>query len=478
MKPISHFTKPVLAGLIFCSAIIGVQAASLPDFEKLAEDKSQTVVSVQTKAFASKFQRSNRNNPFGDFGLPFPFPDFGQRGQQPEGQNQDEEELAPLAGGSGVIISEDGFIVTNHHVIDEADEIEVVMLDGSSFRAELVGSDRKTDIALLKIQASNLVYSELIDDLSGVKPGQWVMAIGSPFQLNYSVTAGIVSAVGRNLTREEYVPFIQTDVAINPGNSGGPLFNTQGQVIGINSLIYSRSGGYQGISFAIPSDLVLEVVEQLKDNGSVRRARLGVFFQPMTKDMAEAFGMIEAVGALVSQVIAGSPAERAGIQAGDVILEFNGNPIKTANMLTKFVGFSPVGSKTPLVVFRDGSKLELEVELEYSPEELQEQKKAAQAKPKKLGTRIDILDISVRSLNAEERKKFALDYGVVVISHGSSSSSQRYFPIGSLIAQVKNTRIQSPEQLIQVIDSIPEGGLIPLLIKDVSGNSRWLSVVK
>ncbi len=327
------------------------EARGLPDFTQLVEKTSPAVVKINTLAK----QKSRRL--------------FDQR-QIPQGSLPDifRDLLEPqprdvAAVGSGFIISADGYILTNHHVVGEADEIVVRLGDRREFDAKLVGTDERSDLALLKIDANNLPYLKFAkpDEL---KVGEWVLAIGSPFGLDFSASAGIVSAIGRSLPTEKnenYVPFIQTDVAINPGNSGGPLFNLDGEVVGINSQIYTRSGGSIGLSFAIPSSVVTSVVAQIKEKGHVDRGWLGVVIQEVDKDLAESFGLDKPSGALVAQMEPGGPAAQAGVEVGDVIVEFDGLAVETSGDLPHVVGQTAPGEKVAMTVIRQGKRKALKV---------------------------------------------------------------------------------------------------------------------
>lgn len=326
--------NPLYIGLLslFAMASMSAKAMQLPDFTELVEDSSPAVVNISTEQLPSTAQGQSQLNPnakeLNEFFRHF----FGQQPLDKQPQRKQRNSL-----GSGFIISADGYVLTNNHVIDGADIIHVRLNDRREYEAKLVGTDKRTDLALLKIEAEDLP-TVTIGDSDNMKPGQWVLAIGSPFGFDYTVTAGIVSALGRNLPSDNYVPFIQTDVAINPGNSGGPLFNLDGEVIGINSQIYTRSGGFMGVSFAIPSNLVMSVVEQLKNEGRVTRAWLGVIIQDVSSDLAESFGLDRPSGALVSRVIPDSPAQEAGLIDGDIILEFNNEIIEQSSELPYRVG--------------------------------------------------------------------------------------------------------------------------------------------
>jgi serine protease Do len=351
------------------------RATALPDFAGIVQRNGPAVVNITiagTRKAAAEF--------------PFPFPfRFGP----PQGE-------VPMQGqGSGFIVSADGIVLTNAHVVDGAREVTVKLTDRREFRAKVLGTDPATDVAVLRIDAKGLPTVTL-GDPSRTRVGDWVVAIGSPFGFENSVTAGIVSAKGRTLPGDTYVPFIQTDVAVNPGNSGGPLFNLAGEVIGINSQIYSRSGGYQGLSFAIPTDVVMKVKDQIVATGRAQHARLGVSVQPVNQALAESFGLQRAEGALVAAVVPGSAAEKAGLQSGDVVLKFNDKAIDAGAELAALVGQSAPGDKARLQIWRKGAKQEIVVTLGKSEDD-----GAARASADKTGE--GRLGLAVRPLTAHER---------------------------------------------------------------------------
>lgn len=334
---------------------------NLPDFTDLVEKASPAVVNIRT----TERVKARGNSPEDDemaeffrrfFGVPMPGVPTPPRRGQPQQPPQGEEQSRGV--GSGFIISQDGYVMTNAHVVADADTIYVTLPDKREFKAKLIGSDKRTDVALLKIDATSLPRLPL-GDSDKIRPGEWVLAIGSPFGLDNSVTAGIVSAKGRDTG--DYLPFIQTDVAVNPGNSGGPLINLRGEVIGINSQIYSRSGGYMGISFAIPIDEAMRVSEQLKTSGKVTRGRIAVAISDVTKEVADSLGLGRARGALVGSVEPGGPAEKAGIEPGDIILKFNGRDIEKASDLPRMVGDTKPGTRVPLQVWRKGQARDVQI---------------------------------------------------------------------------------------------------------------------
>ena len=344
-----------------------VEARDLPNFSDLAEEASPAVVNI-----TSTREMKQRNSYGRGFGDPR-YEEFFERffGQQPRPSTPRENTRPVVSTGSGFIISEDGYLLTNNHVVEDADEITVSLGDRREYSAEIIGADPRSDVALLKIEAENLPILK-IGNSSNLRVGEWVVAIGSPFQLRFSVTSGIVSAKGRSIPNgsdSTYVPFIQTDVAINPGNSGGPLFNLDGEVIGINSQIYTRSGGYMGVSFAIPIDYAMDVADQLKENGYVARGWLGVSIQEVTSELAEALGMEVPKGALISQIIADSPAENSGLKEEDVILFFDGEEIFYSADLPLTVGAIRPDSKVNAMILRDGLKKTITVTVGELPKD-------------------------------------------------------------------------------------------------------------
>ena len=358
--------KSLLFPILLWGSLL-VEARDLPNFSDLAEEASPAVVNITSTREVK--QRNSYGRGFGDPR----YDEFFERffGQQPRPSMPRENTRPVVSTGSGFIISEDGYLLTNNHVVEDADEITVSLGDRREYSAEIIGADPRSDVALLKIEAENLPILK-IGKSKNLRVGEWVVAIGSPFQLRFSVTSGIVSAKGRSIPNgsdSTYVPFIQTDVAINPGNSGGPLFNLEGEVIGINSQIYTRSGGYMGVSFAIPIDYAMDVADQLKENGYVARGWLGVSIQEVTSELAEALGMEVPKGALISQIIADSPAENSGLKEEDVILFFDGEEIFYSADLPLTVGAIRPGSKVNAMVLRDGLKKTITVTVGELPKD-------------------------------------------------------------------------------------------------------------
>jgi len=428
-------------------------AAVLPDFVPLVEAAAPAVVNISTEREVS--QRQRQNNSFGFPGgeqLPELFRYFFEHqfpGQSPD--NQPRRAL-PQSLGSGFIVSQDGYILTNQHVVKEADKIVVLLNDRRQMLAELIGIDESSDLALLKIDAQDLPFLQLADS-SQLRVGEWVLAIGSPFGFDYSVTAGIVSAKGRSLDSEQYVPFIQTDVAINPGNSGGPLFNLAGEVVGINSQIYTRSGGFMGLSFAIPSNTAKVVMEQLRDSGVVKRGWLGVRIQEVNRDLAESFALDKASGVLVAEVMVDSPAEAAGIEVGDIITYFNDVEVQLSSRLPHLVGAVPPNQKAVVELVRDGKKLQLDVTIGLLPQ--QEQLAAADSRDDEPGLYSERLGLRVVVLDEEVRQQWRTRYGVMIKTVGDGVAAQLGLRPGDVITRLGGHTIETPEQFIKLVEQLP-----------------------
>ena len=434
---------------------LNIQSANnqLPSFSELAEASSPAVVNIsssKTVKGRGYGSRGFNNDPFYD--------DFFKRFfGEPPSQGQREREVR--SGGSGFIISEDGYLLTNNHVVDDADEIIVSLSDRREYKAELIGSDERSDLALLKIEAENLPVVK-IGKSNDLKVGEWVVAIGSPFQLNFSVTAGIVSAKGRSIPNgsdSTYVPFIQTDVAINPGNSGGPLFNLEGKVVGINSQIYTRSGGYMGVSFAIPIDYAMDVVNQLKEGGSVARGWLGVGIQEVTSDFAKSLGMSIPKGALVSQVMPGSPAEKAGLLVRDVIVEFDGAEIVYSGDLPQTVGSIKPGSKIEANIIREGKAKKIKIEVGKLPDNLSVASSSQGNKSRDLG-------VVVRELTFEERREMKLGHGVLITEvNPEGLAAQQGIMKGDIITYLLNQKIRNNRDLSNAIEKAKENSDVTMI---------------
>ena len=452
-----RYVLPLL--LLFYTA--GAAAASLPDFTELVQENSAAVVNISTTA-----KKDNPDAPGRSF-IPdvpedSPFYDFFRRffeEQLPENQGPPRE-AASL--GSGFIISTDGHVITNSHVVAGADEIVVRLSDRREFVAEIVGTDKRSDIALLKVDGSDLPVVKL-GSSADLEVGEWVLAIGSPFGFDYSVTQGIISAIGRSLPNENYVPFIQTDVAINPGNSGGPLFNLAGEVIGVNSQIYSRTGGFMGLSFAVPVDVVVNVYTQLRETGHVTRGWLGVLIQDVTRELAESFDMDKPHGALVAKVLADSPAENAGVEVGDIIVKYDGDEIAFSSDLPPLVGNSKININVPLEIIRGGKRKKLKVLIAELPEESQIAR----------GDNVDSqpgpsneMNLVVRELTEAQRKKLDLPKGGVIVENvmpgpGSVAGIRK----GDVILIVNNVNVESVSQFEQLLTELPRNRSVPILIQ-------------
>jgi serine protease Do len=421
-------------------------AAELPDFTRLIEEHSPAVVKI-TAVAKGDLARTQQQLPPNMEGLPDIFRELLERRQVP----RDRGSL-----GSGFIISNDGYILTNDHVVDQMDTITVILDDQREYTAKLVGSDERSDLALLKIDAKDLPTLTLAKNET-LKVGQWVIAIGSPFGLDYSASAGIISAIGRSIpsarSESNYVPFIQTDVAINPGNSGGPLFNMDGEVVGINSQIYSPSGGSVGLSFAIPASLAIDVVAQLKDKGRVDRGWLGVMIQDVDKDLASSLGMNKPVGALISEVDSEGPAAKSGLKAGDLIIKFNGNDVHTSSDLPYLVGRTAPKSKVPVVIMRKGKEQSLNVTVGILPVSPAEATIRPAAAPTE--NPVDALGLVIGNL--EQTQRGGAESGVIVRDVKSGSpAAEAGIQVGDVITQLAFSDIKSPADYAKIVKGLPK----------------------
>lgn len=452
-----------LMGLTLGFVAAGARAG-LPDFVDLIDKQSPAVVNITTTQDAPPMQRG-RKMPDQDEMMDF-FRRFMPDGEFRRFMPPDAPHgLPPKRGqGSGFIVSADGYIMTNAHVVDDADEVVVKLSDKREFRAKVIGSDARTDVALIKITAANLPRVA-IGDPGTLRVGEWVVAIGAPFGFENSATAGIVSAKGRSLPQENYVPFIQTDVAVNPGNSGGPLFNLRGEVVGINSQIISRSGGYMGLSFAIPIDVAMDVAEQLKSSGKVSRGRLGIVIQEVTADLADSFGLKSPHGALVADVEAGSPADKAGLQTSDIVLKFNGKPVNSSIDLPRMVGATKPGSTATLTVWRKGAMKELPVTVGEIKDD-----KTAQAPEEKQANRAGLV---VGKLSDEQKKLLKITSGVLV-EEASGAASRAGIQTGDVILAVNNHEVNSAEELSRLLNE-PNRKSAAVLVKR-GDNSHYVSL--
>jgi len=433
--------------------------AQLPDFTELVEKQGSTVVNISTTQSpraqgAPQSPQLREDDPFYDFFRRFA-PNPGPR------------EFQSNSLGSGFIITTDGFVLTNAHVVEAADEITVKLNDKREFKAKVIGSDRRTDIALLKIEAAGLPAVKF-GDPNKLKVGEWVIAIGSPFGFENSVTAGIVSAKGRSLPQENFVPFIQTDAAVNPGNSGGPLFNMRGEVIGINSQIYSRTGGFMGLSFAIPIDVANDIAGQLKSTGKITRGRIGVVIQPVTKELAESFGLVKPIGALVSSVEKGSPAEKAGIEAGDVILKFDSKTVASSEDLPRLVGATKPGSKAVVQIMRNKVSKDVNLVVGEMPDETrsaQRQQRRGQPGGKPPAEAVTRMGMTLSESTLQQREQLNIAGGVVVDEVTPGAASRAGIRKGDIILAINNQDIKSLEQFGQLLGQFEKGKIVALLVR-------------
>ncbi len=454
---------------LFFLVPLGV-AAQLPDFTELVEKQGTAVVNISTTQsargpLASQIPNLQEDDPFYEFFRRF-VPNPGPR------------EFQSQSLGSGFIISADGYIMTNAHVIDAADEVTVKLTDKREFKAKVIGADKRTDVALIKIDAAGLPVVK-VGDPAKLRVGEWVVAIGSPFGFENTVTAGIVSAKGRSLPQENFVPFIQTDVAVNPGNSGGPLFNLRGEVVGINSQIYSRTGGFMGLSFAIPIDVASNIAQQLRTTGKVTRGRIGVVIQPVTKELAESFNLSKAQGALVNSVEKGGPADKAGIEPGDVILKFDSHTVNSSEDLPRMVGGTRPGSRVAIQIWRNKAVRDLQITVA----ELQDERATRQSRrggkpptaaPAQFG-------MTLSELTDAKRNELRIEGGVMV-ENAQGAAARAGIRRGDIILSVNNQMVKSVDQLFQAMSQFEKGSIVALRIRrgsnslyvpfQIDGNSR------
>ena len=438
-------------------------ASVLPELTTLIKQNSPAVVNISVEASAA----SKRTG-----GLPDGLPPELERFFRGLPGGEEPESRRARASGSGFIISADGYVVTNAHVVEDAKSILVGLNDRRELPAEVIGIDTLSDIAVLKVKAENLPTVQL-GDSNALEVGQWVVAIGAPFGLDLTATQGIVSALSRSLPDGTYVPFIQTDVAVNPGNSGGPLFDLSGRVIGVNSQIYSRSGGYMGISFAIPINVAKTVIEQLKSKGKVDRGWLGVAIQDMSQDLASSFNLNQPDGALVSSVQAGSPADKAGVQAGDVIVGFGEGKVKSSSDLPLLVGNTPVGTQVPLKLLRAGAEKTLNVTIAKLGDDKEETSPVAKTQGES-----GMLGLMVSTLSSEELKSSKLSHGVVVEQvMADGPAEQAGLTVGDVIVSVNNQPVTSAADLKTAVQAAPAGKPIAMLIMQ-GEQTRFVAVNK
>ena len=466
--------RTFIAAGFLATACLGsgpVAARSLPDFTDLVEQNRAAVVNISTtqrRTVPTDRPRMPRGFEMPDLPEDSPFREFFRRFF---GEGEIEEFDAQSLG-SGFIISQDGFIISNNHVVRNADEVIVRLSDRREYKAIVVGTDEPSDVALLKIDAEGLPAVRLGIGYE-LKVGEWVLAIGSPFGFDHSVTAGIVSAKGRSLPRENYVPFIQTDVAINPGNSGGPLFNLQGEVVGVNSQIFSRTGGFMGLSFAIPIDVAVDVADQLREKGHVSRGWLGVLIQDVTRELAESFGMAKPQGALVAKVLDGSPAARAGFEVGDILLSFDEHAIERSSDLPPIVGRTRVGREVAVEILRGGESMTLMVTTDELPAEDDLQVATARAPDDVEATR---LGLAVRDMNDEERASVdAADRGVVVSKVSNGPAERAGIREGDLILMLNNEKVTSSDDFKRLVAELPQGKAVSVLVQR-QGNPIFLAL--
>ena len=450
-----HLTFVALLSLSFTAR------SALPEFTEIVAEAKDSVVNISTKTLPKR--SSSRQNRGPSIPPDSPFGELFEKFFDPEDFERRRRDGRSL--GSGFIISDDGYILTNHHVIADADEVIVRMSNRKEYLARVVGSDKASDVAVLKVEAEDLPMLE-IGDSDALQVGEWVLAIGSPFGFDHSVTAGIVSAKGRSLPSDNYVPFIQTDVAINPGNSGGPLFNLDGEVIGINSQIYSRTGGFMGLSFAIPIELAVDIATQIRKTGTVSRGWLGVLIQEVTRELAESFGMENPHGALVSKVLDGSPAAAAGLRVGDVIVEFNGETVSRSSALPPLVGRSSVGVDAEVMVIRDRKLQRIAVRIEQLPGSITQ----AALTPEAEEAGENLLGLKVEPLDEAVRKRLKLESGVQVVEINEIGPAGEAGIIkGDVITMIDNQEVESIGDFETIAGALEAGKSVAILVQRSTG---------
>ena len=459
MKKFLIVTSMVLT-LATSAVSVPAMAKDVVDVADLVETHGPAVVNVST----TKLIKRNSGP-----AVPFVIPgdeqmqEFFRRFFPPNVPGGPGQDIPARGAGSGFIVSSDGYILTNAHVVSGADEVIVKLIDKRKFTAKVIGTDTRTDVAVLKITSPSKLPVVKLGNPAQLRVGEAVAAIGSPFGFENSVTAGIVSAKGRTLPSESYVPFIQTDVPINPGNSGGPLFNMRGEVVGINSQIYSRSGGYQGVSFAIPIDVAMEVVNQLKTGNKISRGWLGVIIQEVSSDLADSFGLDRPRGALVSQVTPGSPAEKSGLQASDVILSFAGKPVEDSSDLPRMVGMTKPGVKVPVQVWRRGAMKEISVVLGELPTD------EALAQGGQDNRAYSRGGLALSNLTPEQRRALKIDHGLLV-EETTGDAARAGIRTGDIILAVNNTTMRTVEDFRKIIATIPKGKSAAILVRRGDGS--------
>jgi len=442
--------------LVLCLGVLwvgGAQSRELPDFAELVEKQGPAVVNISTTQ-VTRNQPGFPAIPEGD-----PFYEFFRRFAPQMPRERESQSL-----GSGFIISADGYIMTNAHVVDRAEKITVRLTDKREFLAQVIGADKRTDVALLKIEANGLPTLSM-GDPGELRVGEWVVAIGSPFGFDSSVTAGIVSAKGRSLPQDNFVPFIQTDVAINPGNSGGPLFNMDGEVVGINSQIYTRSGGSMGLSFAIPIDVATQVTDQLRSAGKVTRGRIGVTIQELTRELAESFGLSKPSGALISSVEKNAPADKAGIEASDVILKFDGKQVENSSDLPRIVAATRPGSKVTVELWHKGKAKQVMLAVGEMPEEGRQANLAGKKQADDETGTIARLGVVVSELEKDQLQELELRGGLLVEDVRGNAARAAGLNPGDVLIKVGNAEIRSLEQFSKIIMQAEKGKNVALLVK-------------
>jgi serine protease Do len=458
-----------LAGAFSLMPAALAQSGRLPDFTELYEQQGPAVVSIDVTQTARRQQMPeiSEDDPFYEF--------FRRFGQIPRGQARPRD-FEQQSTGSGFILAADGYVLTNAHVVDDASEVTVKLSDKREFRAKVIGTDKRTDVALLKIEATGLP-KVTIGDPDKLRVGEWVAAIGKPFGLENTITAGIVSAKGRELPNENLVPFIQTDVPINPGNSGGPLFNLKGEVVGINSLIFSRTGGYMGLAFAIPIDVAMNVVKQIQEKGRVTRGRIGVQIQEVNRETADAFGLAKASGALVNSVEKGGPADKAGIEAGDIITKVDGRAVNTSSELPRIITQVRPGTKISLQLWRKGATKDVTVTVAELKED-EAPRPARRAAPSKEKAKPNRMGLVLTDLTDEQKKELEIKNGVVVedIRGTARGDIQPGDVILAVISRGATIEAKTAEQINTLIAKLEKGTSVTFQLR--RGQQQFFSTVR
>lgn len=454
--------KVIAAALLAASVLSGLlapslaQARELPDFSRIVEAEGRAVVNISTKSTVREAVSDLPEEFAGD-----PFFEFFRRFSPPRLRERQENSL-----GSGFIVSKDGYVLTNAHVVARADEITVRLTDKRDYPAKLIGSDARTDVALLKIEAGNLPTVRM-GNANDLKVGEWVLAIGSPFGFENTVTSGIVSAKNRQLPDENFVPFIQTDAAVNPGNSGGPLFNLKGEVVGINSQIYSRSGGFMGISFAIPIDVAMNVAEQLKTRGRVSRGKIGVAIQELNKELATSFGLPRATGALVNAVEPGGPADKAGLKAGDILLRVDGQPVESSADLPRLIGTSQPGKAVALDIWRNRAQRSISVvpvELKDEDPRLSERQYRGKQQEDPRAQKLNQIGLVLYELNPQQLAQLGVKYGLLV-RQASGAAARAGLTNGDVIVGIGGEALTGVAQFRAAIENAKKGDTLALQVR-------------